>query len=166
MNKRKLFLVLFICVCVVAFLCLNEIKSFDGYYRSIDNVIAHEEEFKKGAKEIALIENGSGYVEIMYLEDTLIFYSFKSKNSITGKKYAVAHTATKTIDYNAITNTYPKVAEWNVFSAIFLNKSDEKDMQWYIVEKTNDLIIEKDIMCFEYSHQGTTYCLLCSFSSD
>ena len=161
LNKRKLLIILSIFVCIVIVLCLNEIRSFDGYYRSIDDVIAHQKETKNGAEKIALIENGSGYIAVMNLEESLSFYSFKSKNTITGKKYAVAHTSTKTINYSAITETYPNYNEWNIFSSIVVNNSDEKDLYWYVVQKTDSLEIENNMMCFEYSYNGTKSCLLC-----
>lgn len=162
MNKRNLFIVLAIIFCIVTLFFLNEIKSFDGYYRTIDSVVKHQKEFQKGAEEISLIKNGSGYVKIMRLDDSIIFYSFKSKNTLTGKKYAIAHIATKTIDYNTISGNYPPIYDWNVFPSIIFNKSDEKDLYWYIADKLNDLTIESDIMCFKYFYNGKEYYLLCS----
>lgn len=166
MSKRNLLIVSAIIMCIAALFCLNEIKSFDGYYRTIDGVVKHQKEFQKGAEDIALIKNGSGYVKIMRLDDSIIFYSFKSKNTLTGEKYAIAHTATKTIDYDTVPESLPDICDWNIFAKTIFNKSDEKDLYWYIVEASNDLTIEDDANKYEYSYNGKNYYLLCSLLSD
>lgn len=166
MNKRILSIVFSVLLCVTVLLFLNEIKSFDGYYHSIDSVLAHEEWVQKGAEEIARIKNGSGYVEVRCLDDYLIFYSFKSKNTITGKKYATAHVSTSNIDYDAITGAYPERNEWTTFSKIIFNNKDEQDFYWCVIKKSADTLIESDIMRFEYSYEGNQYYLLGTFESE
>ena len=166
MNKRNLLIVSTVILCIVVLFCLNEIKSFDGYYRTIDSVVKHQKEVKRGAEEIALIKNGSGYVEIMRLDDSIIFYSFKSKNTLTGKKYAIAHIATKTIDYDSLSENIPYIHDWNVFSKIIFNKADEKDLYWYVIETSNDLTIDNNVNKYEYSYNGKNYFLLCSLISE
>ena len=145
---------------------LNEIKSFDGYYRTIDGVVNHQKEARDGAENIALIKNGSGYIKIMRLDDAVIFYSFKSKKTLTGKKYALAHKATKIIDYSALPENLPDTRDWNIFSKIIFNNPDEKDLYWYIIKASNDLIIENNINKYEYLYNGNNYYLLCSLISD
>lgn len=166
MNKRILSIVFSVVLCVTVLLFLNEVKSFDGYYHSIDSVLAHEEWVQKGAEEIARIKNGSGYVEVMRLDDYLIFYSFKSKNTITGKKYATAHVSTSNIDYDAITGAYPERNEWTTFSKIIFNNKDEQDFYWCVIKKSADTLIESNIMRFEYSYEGNQYYLLGTFESE
>ena len=60
---------------------------FDGYYSSIENVVAHETTVRKGGDKIALIKNGSGSIAIIRLENAFTFYNFKTKSTLTGKKY-------------------------------------------------------------------------------
>lgn len=166
LNKRNLLIMSTLILCIVVLFCLNEIKSFDGYYRTIDSVVKHQKEVQKGAEEIALIKNGSGYVKIMRLDDSIIFYSFKSKNTLTGKKYAIAHTATKTIDYDTVPESFPDIRDWNIFAKTIFNESDEKDLYWYIVGVSNGLTIENNVNKYEYSYNGKHYYLLCSLLLD
>lgn len=166
LNKRKLLFISAIILCIVVLFGLNEIKSFDGYYRTIEGVVNHQKEVRKGAKEIALIKNGSGYVNIMTLDNSIIFYSFKSKNTLTGKKYSIAHIATKTIDYDAVSESIPDIYDWNVFSKTVFNKPDEKDLYWYVISVSDDLIVGNNIEKYEYSYNGNNYYLLCSLRLD
>lgn len=166
LNKRKLLFISAIFLCVVVLFGLNEIKSFDGYYRTVEGAVNHQKEVANGAKAIALIKNGSGYINIMTLDDSIVFYSFKSKETLTGKKYAIALKATKTIDYDTLSNSLPAIHDWNIFSTIIFNKSDEKDLYWYIVKSSNDLTIENNINKYEYVYNGNKYYLLCSLNLD
>ena len=143
LNKRHFIILLTILLCFAVAVGLNEIKSFDGYYRSIDKVMVHEKAVQRGAENIARIQNGSGYIEILRFEDTLIFYNFKSKNTLFGRKYAVAMKATKRIDYQNLDNMYNDFQEWNVFSTTIFNNLDEKDLYWCIIEKNDELIIQR-----------------------
>ena len=151
-------------VCV--FMFLNEIKSFDGYYKTVDLVMMHQDEVKKGAKRITLIENGSGFIDIRYLDNEIFCYSFKSKASLLGKKYAVASIDTNEINYDLITDSYPRFDDWFYFSQVFTNAPDENDMYWYVVENTDDLKLDKNIMSYEYTYNGKSYYLLCSFATE
>lgn len=161
MNKRILMIIISALVCIAIFLGLNEIKSFDGYYSSIENVIAHEKIMRKGGEQIALIENASGYVAIVKLDNSFTFYSFKSKNTLTGEKYAVASYQKYNVDYDNVDETYPPLNEWSYFDSITLfKKTDEKDLKWCVVKKGNELELEDDVKSLEYSYNGTTYCIL------
>ena len=93
----------------------------------------------------------------------LYFYSFKTKDSNIGVKYAVAHSSSREINYNNIKNFYPNVEEWNTFSTIIFNKSDERDLQWYVVQQEG-AEIQDGIMNFSYQYDGTDYYLLCTFN--
>lgn len=166
MNKRKCLFILAIILFIAVLSCLNEIKSFDGYYRTIEGAVNHQKEVRKGAEEIASIKNGSGYIKIMRLDDSIIFYSFKSKNTLTGKKYAVAQIATKTIDYDTLSENIPDVRDWHIFSRIIFNKADEKDLYWYLIKASNDPAIENNINRYEYLYNGKKYYLLCTLQSD
>ena len=163
MNKRKCLFILAIILFIAVLSCLNEIKSFDGYYRTIEGAVNHQKEVRKGAEEIASIKNGSGYIKIMRLDDSIIFYSFKSKSTLTGKKYAVSSYQRYNIDYDSVTQTPPVFNEWKFFSTTIFNNSDEKDLIWCVVKKSNETVLEDDVKSLDYSYDGTEYCLLYAF---
>lgn len=163
MNKRTLIIVISAIVCISVLVGLNNIKSFDGYYSSIENVVAHESTVRKGGDKIALIKNGSGSIAIIRLENAFTFYNFKTKSTLTGKKYAVSSYQRYNIDYDSVTQTPPVFNEWKFFSTTIFNNSDEKDLIWCVVKKSNETVLEDDVKSLDYSYDGTEYCLLYAF---
>ena len=82
---------------------------------------------------------------------------------MTGKKYAVSSYQRYNIDYDSVTQTPPVFNEWKFFSTTIFNNSDEKDLIWCVVKKSNETVLEDDVKSLDYSYDGTEYCLLYAF---
>ncbi|MBE5780507.1 MAG: hypothetical protein E7328_01605 [Clostridiales bacterium] len=138
----------------------------DGYYTTIDEVMAHEDPIKKGAQEIARIQNGSGHILIYSHDDVIWFYNFKSRQSLTGKKYAVASCLEERIAYDSISSTPPRAGHlWREFSATVFVGKDEADLRWWVVEGIPSTAAD-EYDSISYCCNGKTYTLLYYFIDD
>lgn len=158
---KKIICIFLIFIVIISLVVMWRIAFPSGYYSSPE--IAIEKEKKSLDSEvIASFENGQEVMKVLRNGTDIIFYDFVSRKTMNGIKYGTSQDAKISVDYDKVTQTCPDYKDWNLIQLVLERKQgrDMHNVSFTIVENSDGLYLDSDVMKFEYNYNQKQYLLL------
>ncbi len=159
MKKSKAKYILFV-ISIVIFISsfLGFIKgtkyNYKKFYASPEIAVSNFLKPNK-AKKIALLKSRGSYLEAVLQYDKIKIFDFKIKSDSNGKKYSVNNYQVFKIDFENVSEEFPKSEEWLSYRALY--KNDKAEQIPFCVIKKGDSKFDSSYSKVEFEYLDEKY---------
>lgn len=128
--------------------------NYKKFYASPETAVSNFLKPNK-AKKIVLLKSRGNYLEAVLQYDKIKIFDFKIKSDSNGKKYSVNNYQVFTIDFENVSEEFPKSEEWLSYRPLY--KNDKAEQIPFCVIKKGDTKIDSSYSKVEFEYLDENY---------